>query len=195
MTLGVTAALAACAAIGWGIRSRHLRERQISNEAAVAERAGEWARERMRSRRGAHGSSERSGGVERARVLVVAAGAAREAIASRLASLDVDIALADSAWCAVAASRDAAEAGRPYNLVLLDEALAGAGDDGWADRLQADLACWGARVAVTRVPAAAGAGEEGARPHENPDRRGRSGVAPAVAGDAAAVGLRGGGCR
>jgi hypothetical protein len=220
--LGWPLALAVCGAAAWALHVVRLRARERALTAVVAEREREWAAEREAlarlNRRAAAGPSG-TAGVERARLLVLTSLEKREDIGLRLASLDAQVDMADSSWSAAAACRDAVDAGRPYNLVLLDATLADRREAGWPDRLQADLASLGARVAVIRSrsggderdptdrrdPGAAsprrahgpsvrqddGSGEEGTKPHEDPDRRGRSGFPATAAADAAAVGLRG----
>jgi hypothetical protein len=210
--LAWSVALVGCAAAAWAFHVRRLRTRERALVAVVEEREREWAAEREAlarlNRQAAEGPSDPAG-IERARLLVLTSLERREDIGTRLSSLDMDVDLADSSWSATAACRNAVDAGRPYNLVLLDAILADRGDPGWPDRLQADLAPLGARVAVIRAGARPGGGgaeagvtpprhgdgpgapdEEGTPPHENPDRRGRSGFAAPAAADVAAVGLR-----
>lgn len=179
------------AAAGWALHTWRLRVRERDLLLLVDERARLWraavpvavpapAGESIVGRlhaRGAHGAAPAP--VEGpASVLAVASARTRCLIESGLAGLAVRVAAADSVWSARVACRDAFDAGQPYNLVLLDATLAEIEEPGEPGRLEEDLQAWGSRVAVIR-PGAPQV-EEGVRCHEDPDRRGRTGVTAAA---------------
>jgi hypothetical protein len=210
------AAGGALAAGAWAFHVWRLRRRERALLGLVEERTREWARERAARAYTAPSAPWTSGaeeGVEDDNVLALVSPGNRGDVLRRLASLGIDAAFADSAWSTRAACRDAFDAGRPYNLVLLDATHPDVLEPGVATALQADLDHWGARVGVMRpggsrrtgragvtgrrdaepesaMPADDECLEEGIGVDENPDRRGRSGFAPAAAADPAAVGLR-----
>jgi hypothetical protein len=200
-------ALVVAGAVAWQFHVRRLRARERALLALVEAHARGWS----------NGGNDRPGGsrslaagldaepdFERALILVVAPPGRREDAATRLEGLDMDVSLADSIWSADAACRDAFEAGRPYNLVLLDAALPEMASPGRLDLIQSTLGPWGVRVGLMRprdvrtpgrrmdvplAPPGAYVGE-GTGSDENPDCRGRSRFEAPAPADAAEMGLR-----
>lgn len=167
--------LAVVVAATWAIHAWRMRRLERDLMRLVDERTADWRNEaeaHARLARGVWGAAgeapgeedtadddradaaDESGsgdGQDSKRVLAVAAQPVRAALASRLTALGFSLAGADSVFSARVACRDALAAGQPYDLVLVDAALARAEGLGDGDRLDDELHACGSPVAFVRA--------------------------------------------